>query len=164
MTGYSDADRKWLAEIAEMAEIRQSRDRLAPLPRYHDLAGAGPEVIKVILPGSIRSKKNSKRIFARGKMKTVLPSKAYVQWEKDARQCAKIQARLDDLIKTSVSVCVTAYYKGQRPDLSGALESIGDALEGVIWENDRQVESWDGSRLIHDLEYPRTEVVIKDFS
>ena len=43
MRGYSDADRKWLEE-----EVRKRAARLAPLPRYQDLAGAdepdeGPE-------------------------------------------------------------------------------------------------------------------------
>jgi len=134
------------------------RDRLSP-PLYRDLAG--PETIKLILPGSIRSKKNSKRIFGKGRYKIVLPSKAYVQWEKDARLYAKMQARLVEPLKGRVSVCMIAYYKGQRPDLSGALESVGDALEGVIWEDDHQIESWDGSRLIHDKKYPRTEVEIR---
>ena len=41
--------------------------------------------ITVILPGSIRSKKNSKRIYGMGKFKKVLPSKAYLAWEEKAR-------------------------------------------------------------------------------
>ena len=38
--------------------------------------------IRLTLMGSIRSKKNSKRIFACGRFKKVLPSKAYEIWEK----------------------------------------------------------------------------------
>ena len=52
------------------------------------------------------------------------------------------------------------FYKGQRPDLSGACESIGDCLQGIVYADDRQIESWDGSRCIHDLQNPRTEVII----
>jgi hypothetical protein len=48
-----------------------------------------------------------------------------------------------------------------KPDLSGTLESIGDALEGYVWANDTQIESWDGSRLHHDIENPRTEIIVR---
>lgn len=113
--------------------------------------------LKLILPGSIRSKKNSKRIFSTGRFTCVLPSKAYCEWEKIVRA----QFVNCEPIKHPVSVEAHIYYKGQRPDLSGALESIGDALEGIIWDNDRQIESWDGSRLHHDLQNPRTELIIK---
>jgi len=118
----------------------------------------------ITLPGSIRSKKNSKRIFSRGKFKTVLPSKAYCLWEKEARLVAilllrgTLEAPFGGDIK---NVKVTAYYKGQQPDLSGCLESCGDCLEGLVWQNDKQIIAWDGSRLYHDLKNPRTEVEVE---
>ena len=117
--------------------------------------------IKLTLPGSIRSKKNSKRIFATGRFKRVLPSKAYCEWEQNVRADLSMYAFFKDPISCPVSVEGHIYFKGQRPDLSGALESIGDALEGMIWENDRQIESWDGSRLYHDLNNPRTEITVR---
>jgi Holliday junction resolvase RusA-like endonuclease len=60
-----------------------------------------------------------------------------------------------------VRVEVHAYYKGPKPDLSGCLESVGDCLEGIIWANDGEIMSWDGSRVHHDLDNPRTEVIVK---
>ena len=127
-------------------------------------------MIKLTLPNSIRSKKNSKRVYKRSKYTTVLPSKAYLAWEQDARTAAKLELchfnspylNLDLPIKSDIHVKVTAYYKGQQPDLSGVLESIGDCLEGVVWENDRQIKSWDGSRVVHCLAEPRTEVEIRE--
>jgi len=127
-------------------------------------------MIKLTLPGSIRSKKNSKRVFKRGKFTTVLPSTAYLAWEQEARISAKLELchfdspylNLDLPLKSDIHVKVVAYYKGQQPDLSGVLESVGDCLEGVVWENDRQIKSWDGSRLIHCLGDPRTEVEIQE--
>ena len=134
--------------------------------------------MKITLPGSIRSKKNSKqpiaipanrktnlfKRFARMGLKPVriilLPSNAYKEWEGEARMSALIQYK-DQIIKDSISVKITVYYKGQRPDLSGCMESVGDCLEGVIWVNDKQIESWDGSRLFKDNKNPRTEVEIK---
>jgi Holliday junction resolvase RusA-like endonuclease len=118
-------------------------------------------MIKLILPGSIRSKKNSKRIVGRGQRKFILPSTAYLKWEKEARKAVTMQLRFGFVPLTIPIVAkVMAYYKGQQPDLSGVLESVGDCLEGLVWENDRQIISWDGSRLFHDLKNPRTEIEI----
>jgi hypothetical protein len=129
-------------------------------------------MIKITLPGSIRSKKNSKRIVVAGKFKRILPSKAYLTWEKEARQSIQIQLSSPQ-IKSSVkkqiptgqdiSVKALIYYRGPKPDLSGSLESIGDCGEGLLWLNDRQIISWDGSRLIHDLENPRTDIEITSY-
>jgi Holliday junction resolvase RusA-like endonuclease len=118
--------------------------------------------IKITLPGSIRSKKNSKRIFARGRFKTVLPSKAYCEWESKVRSALNSVVRpIEYLLFCPLWVEAHIYYKGQQPDLSGALESIGDALEGLVWVNDKQIMSWDGSRLYHDLDNPRTEITVR---
>jgi hypothetical protein len=37
-------------------------------------------------------------------------------------------------------------------------------MEGVIYENDEQIESWDGSRRIHDKINPRTEIEVMEFA
>lgn len=116
--------------------------------------------LKIILPGSIRSKKNSKRIFARGKFKQVLPSKAYCEWEEKARAVNWKNAIVPPLT-LPVLVEAQIYYFGPQPDLSGCLESIGDCMEGIIWENDKQIISWDGSRLHHDKANPRTEITVR---
>ena len=124
-------------------------------------------IIRLVLPGSIRSKKNSKRPVQVGKKGNkrlmLIPSKAYMAWEKQAR--LSIMGQIPVRVKAfagPVHVCAVVYYKGQRPDLSGAMESIGDCLEGIIYENDRQIESWDGTRLFHDLKNPRTEIIVKE--
>ena len=120
--------------------------------------------LELYLPGSIRSKKNSKRIYARGKMKKVLPSLAYMEWEKEARISVNQQLLGSvyeiRLLTGPVYVNAQIYYKGQQPDLSGCLESIGDCLEGIIWENDKQIVSWDGSHLQHDKDNPHTMVSV----
>jgi len=119
--------------------------------------------IELYLPGSIRSKKNSKRIFARGKMKTVLPSKAYMEWEAEARYeiARQLYGYPDfEILPCPVHINAQIYYKGKQPDLSGCLESIGDCLEGLIFSDDRQIVSWDGSRLYHDKSNPRTNISV----
>ena len=122
--------------------------------------------ITVTLPGSIRSKKNSKRVIPIGgvnkpRRHIIVPSKAYKQWEDAARASACEQMGLIDPTPAPVEVEVTAYYKGPEPDLSGVLESVGDCLEGIVWVNDRQIKSWDGSRVIHDKGNPRTVVRVR---
>jgi Holliday junction resolvase RusA-like endonuclease len=112
----------------------------------------------LVIPGSIRSKKNSKRIYSCGRFKRVLPSKAYCEWEEQAR---KIIHKRNPLLTSDVTVEAHIYYSGQQPDLSGCMESLGDCLEGVIWENDRQIISWDGTRLYHDKNNPRTEIIVR---
>jgi len=118
--------------------------------------------LHITIPGTIRIKKNSKRIFARGRFKTVLPSKAYENWERTAMISLKIDGDpIKGLLYCPVHVEAHFYYRGRRPDLSGCLESIGDCLQGFIWADDTLIESWDGSRLHHDLERPRTEVFVR---
>lgn len=136
-------------------------------------------MIKLTLPGSIRSKKNSKQpvpIPAKGKTRIkaligkqwryariiLQPSKAYRAWEEQARWAARAQYRGQPVIG-NIHVEIHIHYKGAMPDLSGAKESVGDCLEGIIWANDKQIRSWDGSRLHHDLRNPRTEVIVREY-
>lgn len=125
-------------------------------------------MIRLGLPGSIRSKKNSKRAIMVGgknvpRRPVLLPSKAYQTWEKQARLSAAMQLRGFKATDKPVHVKVTVYYKGKQPDLSGCLESVGDCLEKYLWRDDKQIMSWDGSRLHHDKDNPRTEVEMEIF-
>ena len=123
-------------------------------------------MIKLTLPGTVRIKKNNRRIFRIGKQNKSLPSKAYEQWEYDSRIIIKPQLieQLYGLIDCPLRIKAIFYYKGQRPDLQGAFESLADCLEGIIYKDDKQIESWDGSRLVHDLKNPRTEVWISKYT
>jgi len=122
------------------------------------------------IPGTVRIKKNSRRIFKSKKHKGFenLPSKAYMEWEDMARDyvSALILTRTDykGPFKGPVHVRVVAYYKGPQPDLSGILESVGDAFEGQLWVNDKNIRSWDGSRLIHDKGNPRLCLWVEPFT
>ena len=111
------------------------------------------------IPGTIRSKKNSKRIVMAGKYPKLLPSKAYVRWEEAFRQELKLACYQKRIKPTDKPVHVQAvfYYKGREPDLSGCMESLADACEGILWENDGQIVSWDGTRKVHDKRNPRVE-------
>lgn len=121
--------------------------------------------IRLTLPGSIISKKNSKIATMIGgkncpRRPMILPSTAYKKWEKQARASAWHSAIIPP-VTCPVHVEACFYYRGPEPDLSGCCESIADCLEGVLWANDRQIVSWDGSRKCHDKDNPRTEVVVR---
>lgn len=121
--------------------------------------------ITLTLPGSIRSKKNSKQVVMVGgkncpRRPMILPSKAYKEWEDQARRVAWLDAVVPPL-SGPIHIEAHFYCKGTLPDLSGACESIADCLEGIIYQNDKQIYSWDGSRVHHDLLNPRTEVTIR---
>ena len=87
-----------------------------------------------------------------------------MKWEKAAQ--FDVMTRIQPFIPLTCLIHVKAliYYKGPMPDLSGAMESVGDCLEGIAFKDDAQIRSWDGSRLIHDLKNPRTEVFIETFN
>jgi len=132
-------------------------------------------MITIVLPDTVRTKKNHKRPIyvkrkgdptGKGKLK-LIPSNAYLSWERMARTEAIIDLRrkynIYAPIEHLVSVKATIYYKGPRPDLQGCFESIADCLEGILWVNDKQIESWDGSRIYHTKTDPRTVVQMEEF-
>jgi hypothetical protein len=130
--------------------------------------------LSFVIPGTIRIKKNSRRIYGFGKFKKVLPSKAYMEWESQARARfvmehypsgkSSHEYSFDGdfpLITTSCHVQAMFYYRGPEFDLHGAMESIADAMQGLAWEDDKLIVSWDGSRKAHDKNNARTEVTVE---
>ena len=116
--------------------------------------------IRFTLSGSIRSKKNSKQVIMAGKRPMIIPSTAHKKWERRAREELWLYAKMPPLI-CPVHIEALFFCKGVLPDLSGAMESLGDCLEGIIYRNDKQIISWDGSRVYHDKVNPRVEVVVR---
>lgn len=114
---------------------------------------------RFIIPGTVRSKKNSKRIIRAGGFPKVIPSKAYVKWEEAFRNELALLCLQGRIMPTNkpVHVSATFFYKGPEPDLSGCMESLADACEGILWENDKQIVCWDGSGKVHDKGNPRIE-------
>jgi len=92
----------------------------------------------------------------------VLPSEAYVEWEANVRLQARNHIdRQAFPISEPCHVEAAIYYRARRPDLSGALESIGDVFEGLLWTDDNLIMSWDGSRLQKDNASPRVEITVR---
>lgn len=118
--------------------------------------------IKFTIPLSPVTKKNSQRIANCGSYSKILPSKAYVQYEKDAgyflpQRGAKYEQPCE-------VVCLFYMPDRRRVDLTNLLEAIDDVLVkyGVLKDDDSKiVVSHDGSRVLYDPVRPRTEVTIK---
>ena len=117
--------------------------------------------------GAPRTKKNHSRLVWAGNRPRVLPSEAHEEWFGPALLMAKsIVNRLHYQsfpITIDVNVCATFYRDRNTGDANGYYQALADLLEkaGVV-KNDRQIVSWDGSRLRKDAENPRIEVSIQE--
>lgn len=80
--------------------------------------------MKIIIEGSTPSKKNSKRVFCRGKFPTVLPSVNYMEWHKSAL------LQLKGKVKINAKKITITFIAGdnRKFDLTNKAESIMDTL------------------------------------
>lgn len=136
-----------------------------------------------VISGPPRTKKAHNRIVRFGKAKEfikVMPSEAYFEWHKLAMQqsgliCSQLRRAGFRLpITEPVRVKALFYREARTGDLTGYLQALGDWLQdsrqrngktvrvgaGII-RDDSQIESWDGSRRMHDKLRPRIEVTVE---
>lgn len=118
--------------------------------------------INITIPLNPVTKKNSQRIVKCGSFSKIMPSKSYVQYEKE---CGCYLKRMETPIEERCEVTCLFYMKTRRQvDLTNLLEAVDDVLvkHGILADdNSRIIVSHDGSRVLHDSEYPRTEITIK---
>lgn len=111
------------------------------------------------IPGAPRTKKNSSRIVRAKGHYMVIPSKAYVDYE---RACKPWVPPLG--INTPINIQAVFYMPTRRRvDLVNLEEALCDILvkHGCIEDdNSSIVVSMDGSRVSYDKTNPRVEVVI----
>jgi len=86
----------------------------------------------IIMPGITRVKKNSRRLFARGKYITNLPSKAYEEWAENVKKNILI-GKLSEPLKFPVF----AHFLIVRPDkrkfdLSNMIEGAQDLMQAAL--------------------------------
>lgn len=124
-----------------------------------------------VIPGAPRTKKTSNRIVRCGKFPKVLPSLAFIEWNKVAQMalaCHRAQTNLDHPdwktypLEYPVNCCALFYRDALRGDACNYYEALADALEeaGIV-ENDKLIISWDGSRLLKDAANPRIDVTLE---
>lgn len=121
--------------------------------------------MKLVIKGRPITKKNSQRYVGRGRL---LQSKAYVEYEQAALWQLKAQRRGQGLGTANIHLKVSYFMPNRRgwPDLVGLMQATADILEKAgIYENDRQVTCWDGTKIAGiDKDNPRAviEVVALD--
>ena len=122
------------------------------------------EPLKIMLPIKPVTKKNSSRVVPLGKSGKfmVLPSAAYVQYEKD---CAVFLCCKGKNIACPVNIRALFFIdRDGECDASNFYEALADMLVKykVLADDNRLiVVSWDGSRVFVDRKNPRTEVTIE---
>ena len=122
-------------------------------------------MIKIILPFTPRTKKNSMQIFKTPSGKPFLtPSKAYKQYIEDCK-IFLTSSILPKGIDCSVNVrCLYFMPTKRKVDLVNLLNATCNALVlyGVIKDdNSSIIVSHNGSRVLYDKEMPRTEIYIE---
>ncbi len=115
-------------------------------------------IVSFVVYGEPASKANSRKlVHLNGKPAFIKSTKARnylkdLQW-----QCPK----LDPLIVGDLAVHIRVFYASRRPDLDESV--ILDGMQGLIYENDRQVKE---KHIFHALDKtnPRSEIVITRLS
>ena len=119
-----------------------------------------------------RTKKTSNVLARAGRRHVVLPSAAWRRWVKLARIQVCDQPPtvggtwfLTGWRRERVACRALFYRDADRGDLIGYMQGLADLLENCgILANDRQIISWDGSRLLKDAAHPRVEVTLEEMT
>lgn len=120
--------------------------------------------VKFTLPLRPVTKKNSGQIVMRGSYPMLLPSKQYMQFEKDSTPYflrVKMQA---GEINYPVNVkCIFYMETHRRVDLCNLLNAVDDAMvaSGLVIDDNRDIiAAHDGSRVYWDKDNPRIDIEI----
>lgn len=117
--------------------------------------------ISFVIPLNPVTKKNHGQIILCKGHPIMLPSKPYLQYEKD---CLPFIPKLLSPIDFPINLKCTFYMKTRRKvDLSNLLAAISDILSKykVILDDNRNIiVSYDGSRVFYDKDNPRTIIEI----
>jgi len=114
-------------------------------------------ILDIVVPGQPVSSKNRRRIVGMKSRRPRLIKSAdalsYVEMVKAS--CPVLNPLLDG----DLYIHVDAYYASRRPDLA-CLEIIRDALEGRVYENDRQIKMESATWNL-DKDDPRARIRIR---
>ena len=117
--------------------------------------------LHLVIPGQPVTKKNSQVARCVNGKPVIIQSKAYRAYEK-----ASLEALLDYSRKPlSGSLAVRVHYwlrDRRRPDLNNLLAATADILQKAeVIADDREIVSWDGSRIMGVSPRPRAEILVQ---
>lgn len=123
-------------------------------------------MIKFELPVRPVTKKNSGQIVIRGSYPILLPSKQYLQFEKDVMPYFVHVLNETGVINYPVNMQCCFYMETHRKvDLCNLLNAVDDAMvkSGLILDDNRDIiAGHDGSRVYYDKFNPRIEITITE--
>lgn len=121
-------------------------------------------MIKFTLPIRPVTKKNSGQIITVGGFPRLIPSKQYLQFEKDCQPYFKQVLNQIGQIDYPINLQAVFYVETKRRiDLPNLLNAVDDAMvksELILDDNRDIIASHDGSRVYHDKFNPRIEIEI----
>lgn len=121
----------------------------------------GESVMQITIPLPPVTKKTHQQIIRAKGRYMVIPSPQYRAYEKD---CKPYMPVLDEPISEPVELKCAFYMPTHRAcDLTNLLQAVCDILvkyKVIADDNFNIVASVDGSRVLYDKEFPRTEVTI----
>jgi len=118
------------------------------------------KTLSFIVPGAIRLKNNPMKVRLRKSQAE--HEEAYRKWKTAARIWTLQSIDSENLpFREPCEVEARIYYGGKSFDLAEGIVSVGDCFEGIIWFDQRQIYSWEGSRLIEDNDNPRLDIRIR---
>lgn len=107
--------------------------------------------------GEPASAKNQRRIvLVHNKPRIIKSAKALAYQDTFLKQCPK----LDPLLGGDIALRLDVFYRSRRPDLA-AMDLVMDLLQGVVYQNDRQVKA-SQSLWNLDKENPRVRVRVRE--
>lgn len=122
-------------------------------------------MIRIVIHGEPRTKKNSSRIVKVGKFSKLIPSKAYCDYEKDfIWQCKLLKAHILNIDYKCNIKCVYYMKTKRKVDLTNLLGGTMDCLvsAGVIKDDNCNIAySHNGSYVDYDKNNPRVEIEIE---
>lgn len=121
----------------------------------------------LVIGGPPRTKKNHNVLATAGRRHVVLPSKPWRRWARDADIIFPDPRAHEAWYANGPILCTVncraLFYRDRATgDAVGFYQGLADLLEerGVL-RNDKQIVSWDGSRLFKDAARPRVEVALE---
>ena len=111
--------------------------------------------VRLVVYGEPASKANSRKIVKFGKRPASIKSDKARAFEASVKQ--QVQ-ELPRLMTEKVVVFIKIFYASERPDLDESI--ILDALQGLVYANDRQVRE---KHVYHEIDRknPRFEIVVR---
>lgn len=125
----------------------------------------------IIVDGAPRTKKTHNVMARAGRNQRgrgiVLPSKAWVAWTRGAKIEVNVgihspcwqSIALMQPVRSIVNCRALFYRDANRGDAVGYYQGLADLLQKrTVIVDDKQIVSWDGSRLLKDAAHPRVEL------